>query len=221
EVEQPVVQQVVAPQPPVYYPVYYRRRCFSGDTVVITAQGNKTMRQLQIGDYVLTKEGDSVRYTTVKSFLHRLPNQATDFLWLQLSDGNSLKITPYHFVYRTQCNSKRPTIHMLYANELQEGDCLFTVNSTLGSGKAYLLSKKAVTEFGAYAPLTESGDIIANNVYVSCHGHLRPSHLAHTFVYWMQAIQRWFSGEKSQKRIDLPFGTHFFLEILEYIIPLS
>ncbi|VDN02234.1 unnamed protein product [Thelazia callipaeda] len=57
-----VYQQPPVIQPsPVYYPVAYQyRRCFTGDTEIVTSVGLKTMKDLQIGDFVLTKEDNSV-----------------------------------------------------------------------------------------------------------------------------------------------------------------
>lgn len=59
ETVEPVPVQPVQPVQP-YYPVYYRPRCFSGEAQVKTVRGVITMKEVKVGDLVLTKHGNTV-----------------------------------------------------------------------------------------------------------------------------------------------------------------
>ncbi|KAJ1345545.1 hypothetical protein KIN20_000104 [Parelaphostrongylus tenuis] len=136
-----------------YYPVASGvALCFTGDTEVQTPTGRKRMDQLNIGDLVLTAEGNSVgrkdwvallscrhaletirqtMFTPVISFLHRLPNTVAPFVKVQTED-EELKLTPQHFIYKTACDDVHFNVEMVYAKDLRAGDCLYKVE---GNGR--------------------------------------------------------------------------------------
>uniref|UniRef100_A0A914CAK6 Hint domain-containing protein n=1 Tax=Acrobeloides nanus TaxID=290746 RepID=A0A914CAK6_9BILA len=110
--------------------------CFSGDTRVQTIDGKiKKMNELEVGDWVLTVNDLETIYTPIESWTHRMPNEAQEFLQFTLEDGRKLKITSKHFIYKTKCTS--PNIHLpidqiskhlVFAEKVEIGDCLYVVS---------------------------------------------------------------------------------------------
>ncbi|VDP06453.1 unnamed protein product [Heligmosomoides polygyrus] len=187
-----------------YYPVASGvPACFTGDTMVETPSGRKRMEELKIGDLVLTAEQNTTMFTPVTSFLHRLPDTAASFVRLQTSDGE-LKLTPQHFIYK-----------MVYAEDLTAGDCLYRSRND-----EVIQAVSVVRERGVYAPMTSSGDLLANDIYVSCHNVVKTSTLSQTFLGFMSRVQRKmrsiFGGAEDG---HLPTTTEFFLNIIDHIIP--
>ncbi|KAK5977478.1 Warthog protein 1 [Trichostrongylus colubriformis] len=172
-----------------YYPVASGvPACFTGDTTVETPSGMKRMDELKIGDLVLTAEMNSTVFTPVTSFLHRLPDTVASFIKLE-TDNEELKLTPQHFIYKVDCHDIDYNVDMRYAEELKAGDCLYqTRDSALH--KVVIRTVSVVRERGVYAPMTTSGDLLANNIYVSCHNVIKTSTLSQTFLDFAADVQR-------------------------------
>uniref|UniRef100_A0A915CIV1 Hint domain-containing protein n=1 Tax=Parascaris univalens TaxID=6257 RepID=A0A915CIV1_PARUN len=64
----------------------------------------KRMDELKVNDWILSARNADMEYVRVKSWMHRLPQQEATFLQLNLDDGNSIKLTRKHFIYRTDCS---------------------------------------------------------------------------------------------------------------------
>ncbi|CAJ0608522.1 unnamed protein product [Cylicocyclus nassatus] len=202
-----------------YYPVASGvPACFTGDTQVETPSGYKRMDELKIGDLVLTAERNSTLFTRVISFLHRLPSTAASFIKVE-SDEITLKLTPQHFIYKVDCDNADYNIEMVYAEDLKAGDCLYRAQAD-SLHKTFVHAVSIVQERGVYAPMTESGDLLANDIYVSCHNVVKSNTLAHTYLGFVTAVQRkmrsLFGGADNG---HLPTTTEFFLNMVDYIIP--
>ncbi|VDL79400.1 unnamed protein product [Nippostrongylus brasiliensis] len=137
----------------------------------------------------------------VNAFLHRLPETVASFIRLQTDDGE-LKLTPQHFIYKVDCDNIDYNVEMKYAEDLKAGDCLYRTRSDV------------------YAPMTSSGDLLANDIYVSCHNVVKTSTLSQTFLDFATNIQRkmrsFFGGADDG---HLPTTAEFFLNIIDHIIP--
>ncbi|WKX93673.1 hypothetical protein Q1695_011158 [Nippostrongylus brasiliensis] len=202
-----------------YYPVASGvPACFTGDTMVETPSGVKRMDELQIGDLVLTAEGNSTVFTPVNAFLHRLPETVASFIRLQTDDGE-LKLTPQHFIYKVDCDNIDYNVEMKYAEDLKAGDCLYRTRSD-ALHKVVIRAVSVVRERGVYAPMTSSGDLLANDIYVSCHNVVKTSTLSQTFLDFATNVQRkmrsFFGGADDG---HLPTTAEFFLNIIDHIIP--
>ncbi|KAK6045030.1 hypothetical protein COOONC_17465 [Cooperia oncophora] len=79
--------------------------------------------------------------------------------------------------------------------------------------KVVIRSVTTVRERGVYAPMTSSGDLLANDIYVSCHNVVKTSTLFANFLDFATHVQR--------KIGHLPPRTEFFLNIIDHIIPTS
>lgn len=207
--------------PGFYYPVASGvALCFTGDTEVETPSGRRRMDQLRIGDLVLTAEQNSTMFTPVISFLHRLPDTVAPFIKVQTED-RELKLTPQHFIYKVACNEIQPSIEMVYAKDLRAGDCLYKVEGN-ALQKTYIDAISVVHQRGVYAPMSRAGHLLANDIYVSCHNVVKTSTLSHTFLefvtYVQSKIRSVFGGFEDG---HLPTTTEFFLNIIDFIIPIN
>ncbi|PIO77155.1 hint module [Teladorsagia circumcincta] len=220
DLNRPVGEQVIpVTSAGFYYPVASGvPACFTGDTMVETPAGLKRMDLLKIGDLVLTAELNSTVFTPVTSFLHRLPDTVASFIRLQTDDGE-LKLTPQHFIYKVNCNDIDYNVDMIYAEDLKAGDCLYKTRFS-ALHKVVIRSVSTVRERGVYAPMTSSGDLLANDIYVSCHNVVKTSTLSQTFLDFAAHVQRkmrsLFGGAEDG---HLPTTTEFFLNIIDHIIP--
>lgn len=138
-----------------------RSVCFSGQSKVqLKGHGLIRMEDLKIGDSIMAGNG---RFSKVYSFGHYSPNVNTDYLQIQIdSMQETLEISAEHMLY---CNGK-----LVPANQVQVGDFLaviHNINFGQNSSIAHVTSIKAIQRRGAYAPLTESGDIVVNGVVAS------------------------------------------------------
>jgi len=128
--------------------------CFSStDTVQVINQGKVAMKDLQVGDRVLTTGGASGTYEPVYSFGHFHETKVSDFVHLEISQ-NSLSLTANHLIFS---NSKSSPIR---ADEVQVGD-------VLSSGIVTKVS--VVKKQGLYMPLTPSGKVLVNNIEASAY----------------------------------------------------
>ncbi|VDO27257.1 unnamed protein product [Haemonchus placei] len=233
-----------------YYPVASGvPACFTGDTMVETPSGTKRMDELKIGELVLTAELNSTVFTPVTSFLHRLPDTVASFIKLQ-TDQEEIKLTPQHFIFKVDCDNIDYNVDMKFAEELKAGDCLYHTHNNVHIAmnlscnlrvgkvgrfvtihvvfycsalrKVVIRSVTAVRERGVYAPMTSSGDLLANNIYVSCHSVVKTSTLSQTFLDFAAHVQRKmrsFFGIAEDGH--LPTTTEFFLNIIDHVIPMN
>lgn len=81
--------------------------CFSGDTRVRLANGEmKRMDELQLNEWVMSANASRTVYSSVESWIHRLPAKPAKFHRLQLSDDRVLKLTAKHFIYKRECSGR-------------------------------------------------------------------------------------------------------------------
>jgi hypothetical protein len=144
--------------PPANYspPSNYGVSCFSGDMQVTTAdEGSITMKDLKIGDKVLTKANE---FETVYSFGHR--HETTKAIYLQIhtddQSNDALELSADHMVF-IQKN------HAVPAASLKEGNTLL-----LPDGQLTTIQRiQKVKRYGAYAPFTFSGSVVVNGIVAS------------------------------------------------------
>uniref|UniRef100_A0A914P7N0 Hint domain-containing protein n=1 Tax=Panagrolaimus davidi TaxID=227884 RepID=A0A914P7N0_9BILA len=112
---QPEQQPAYNPyQAPVQYPTSWlcpsNMYCFSADTLVTIYDGHKKKRmdELLIGDFVLTADSKNgnIGFSKVTSWIHKKKNLIAKFLKFTLENGQSLKITEKHYIFKGDCKSK-------------------------------------------------------------------------------------------------------------------
>ena len=166
----PTIQLEPGPSPP--------SNCFSGEnTLEVKGKGSVLMKDLAVGDSVLTKEGG---FSRVYSLAHN--DDMTEHLYWQIhatsTDKESvivLEVSDEHFVL---ANGKYTT-----ASELQVSDML----TGLGDQQTLVISSIArIKRQGLYAPFTESGDLIVSGVAVSSYVRFLDASVVdqHALVHW-------------------------------------
>jgi len=154
--------------------------CFSGATSVITEdRGVISMRELKLGDKILTSSDSLTKFEPVYSFGHRSHSLGAEFLQILPS---KLEITRDHMIFIAEKDQRSA----VPASLLQVGDRL--------SDGTVVEAIKTVKRQGVYAPFTPSGILLVNNVSVSSYVAFQDSQyfmttgisyqrLAHTYTF--------------------------------------
>jgi len=132
--------------------------CFSESNLIKVddERGVIKMKDLRLGDYVLARNG---KYEKVYSYGHFEPNTKAQYLEIFCSDNHHpLEVTENHMIF-TSDNKAIP------ASNLCVGDKIIS-----GSGNPIVIkSIRRVIRVGLYAPLTQSGTVVVNDVLASCY----------------------------------------------------
>jgi hypothetical protein len=174
--------------------------CFDGNSVVYTKEGVLPIRDVQIGDEILSVSSDgSLQFSEVLMFLDREPNGSRLYYEIETESGSKISLTPSHLLFVADDNTtelSRSMSRVSYAKNVQTGQFLYT--SSKGDNKsmtfnqmeslksrpeyAYLdrvVSFRTRVADGAYAPLTRAGNLIVNNVIASCYAVINDQSVAH------------------------------------------
>jgi len=156
--------------------------CFSGsDTVQVKGQGVVAMKDLQVGDEVLTDWAVN-KYEPVYSFGHYHETATADFVKVQSSSKESLTLTPNHLVYANGSPVR--------ADQVKKGD-------RLSSGTVSKTS--VVSKQGLFMPLTPSGKLVVNNLLASTYvsmGDYAPIQQHPLLKFWLSEdflVHLWLS----------------------------
>ncbi|KAM7540443.1 hypothetical protein Aperf_G00000043477 [Anoplocephala perfoliata] len=158
--------------------------CFPGSAQAMSSTGLPvSLTDLQIGDYVMTLDPLSFKpyATKVSVFLHRDEHQYSPWIEIAYSrdDGHKpskLRLTANHLIHRW--NKEHSVV---FANQIRPGD---KIACSLGRPGSFCrvegihVINSSLAETGVYAPLTTSGDMLIDGVYVSCYAHIRNEWLA-------------------------------------------
>jgi Hint module len=124
--------------------------CFSGISTIQTPHGIVTMKDLKVGDHVLTGSGN---FEPVYAFGHKNAGRSADFLQFQTASAK-LEMTGGHLVFL------EGKINPVRADSIKVGDVL--------SGDAATVKKiKTIRREGVYSPLTPSGSVVVDGIVAS------------------------------------------------------
>lgn len=161
--------------------------CFSGSAAAqVYDQGVVAMRDLKIGDRVLTGSG---AYSPIYSFGHYEEDESAEFIQVRTKGGvgKPLEISSEHMVFLWNSDEKRS--YPARAGAVQVGDIILNHKS---EGSLVTKIKKQLRS-GVYAPLTVEGTVVVDGLvasnYVSFFGDeweaTMPVQLSqHTYVHW-------------------------------------
>jgi len=133
--------------------------CFSADsTVRVRGRGAVAMRDLKVGDYVLSWESN--HYQRVYAFLHRNEVAEAEYLRVEtdLSPVKPLEMTKDHLLY-VQDKSFPVPAESIVVGDVLRGE----------GGKPARVTRVTSTSRsdGVYAPLTPDGTLLVNGIQVS------------------------------------------------------
>merc|ERR1712113_1245419 len=95
--------------------------CFSGDSTVELEDGKQMrMRDVQIGDAVLTKDGT---YETIYSFGHVNPTQLANFVQLQ-TKSSTVELTNDHMIWVQDQQQYIPASSVTVGQVLSNGESI-------------------------------------------------------------------------------------------------
>ncbi|MCP9261304.1 Nematode cuticle collagen domain protein [Dirofilaria immitis] len=144
--------------------------CFSADTKVYTQNGEKIMKDVVVGDFVLVPVNkNQLRYERIEMFYHREPETRAKFVTLETESGRNLKLTELHLLPLGDCKQMREMASKSkFAYKARVGDCVFTMtaNHKLQVDRIVKIGRQYLK--GIYSPMTVEGSIVVNGVLASC-----------------------------------------------------
>ena len=174
------------------------------------------MSDVRPGDMVLTKNQlGRPFFDEVIMLMHQSRHEVVDnYVQIVTHDGKKLALSRLHLIILNDGRVK-------FAKDLLKEDVLSTYdpfNSKMRNSSVLLI--KYVTKMGMYAPLTRSGAIIVDDVYVSCYT-LFPSHRVSHAVFWvwrqLYDLIKKFDGSVGYTDESIHWYPRLFKESLEWL----
>lgn len=217
--------------------------CFPGESTVLTSSGHKKkLADLRIGEKVLSRDSKTNKlvFSEVILFLDYDPSQKRQFLTIKLASGRILTVTSTHLVLTGDSKNVRT----IFAQFIKVGDVLLVRDSNNIMTEDSVVEISSVVRTGVYAPLTQLGTVVVNDVVVSCYATVDNQALAdwaflplrlawnveRGFVrLWnvlSQPLGAWSSASNSRVTSSKTFptiGVHWYAKMLytvaDYLIP--
>ncbi|OZC10072.1 intein splicing region [Onchocerca flexuosa] len=208
--------------------------CFSADTKVYTQNGEKTMKEVVVGDFVLVPVSkNQLRYERVEMFYHREPETRAKFVVLETESGRKLSLTELHLLPLGNCEQMRESNtdadiidqwlrKSQFAYKARMGDCVFTITSNhelqvdriVKVGRQYLK--------GVYSPMTVEGSIVVDGVLASCFSQVE-SHftqkLVYDFLVFLRRIFGWLMQSLDEPIQHLPTFINSIHHLGRFAVP--
>lgn len=147
--------------------------------MVITSDGDrKPMSKLRIGDKILAHDPIEKKlvFSEVLTFLDYKPSEIRIFTEIVLKSGRTLIVTPTHLVFKGNIDNAVE----VYAGNLVKGDILLIKDVDNVLNEDVVVTVRAIKDKGIYAPLTEIGTVVVNDVIASCYAVVDSQSMAHT-----------------------------------------
>eukprot|EP00890_Picochlorum_soloecismus_P000570 jgi/Picsp_1/1513/NSC_04991-R1_hedgehog len=144
------------------------KSCFAGSGLVSTPAGGKRIKDVTIGDQILTvnRKGEPV-FAPVFSFSSRRPQQQTPFVRITTEGNKTVLVTPSHYMFTATDNgSLDPNVHhwsYVPAKMLKPGNTVAVfADSTISP--ALIKDISIENSVGVFMPHTASGAIIVDGI---------------------------------------------------------
>ncbi len=204
--------------------------CFSADSTVMTSDGRRLrMREVKPGQKLLSvdpKTG-SVHFSQVLTFLDRDEDESRRFVTLKTEDGKKITVTPTHLVYAkrvsipeyeediftNEITSSYDDFEAFYAGDLSPGDELLTKTSDGELVSSTISSVSSETISGVYAPLTESGNLVVDDIVASCYAVVDSQSIAHASFWPLRTYKKLFGVDAESVSDDFR-GVHWYADWL-------
>ncbi|KAK3705442.1 hypothetical protein QZH41_019898, partial [Actinostola sp. cb2023] len=173
-----------------------RSGCFHSNSTVELQNGTKIkMTDLKIGDKVASMDNNGrIVYSPVIMFFHRNPTLRATFQIISTQNHRQkLVITPKHFIYKLNKHTQRETVD--YAKWTAVGDEVYVRNRVHPNGPFTTQRVTDVTKVdmsGVFAPLTETGTIVVDDVVVSCYAVFPNDAIAHWSMLPVRIVTRFY-----------------------------
>jgi len=160
---------------------FYLSLCFDANSKVLTAQGEKRMCDLRLGDKVrVVQTNGKVEWSDVCAWAHREPKRVAKYLRLTTGQtGRTITMSPEHLV----CVVRNGQMDYVKAGTVTTGDlllcCDLSADAVGGVWAEPVRSIEEVESMGVYAPITTSGTVVVNGVVASCYAAVGSHKAAH------------------------------------------
>lgn len=150
--------------------------CFPEDALVETPRGSLQMKDLRVGDKVLTSgEGGELKFEDVYFFGHADTDKVAEYVEIQLAEANKpLQISKKHFVplcpVRGEVCEYADRVYK-YAKEAMVGDHLWRAGKDGSVELGRVEEIGSILARGMYNPYTLGGSIIVNDMLASAHSN--------------------------------------------------
>ncbi|KAH7693341.1 qua-1 protein, partial [Aphelenchoides avenae] len=211
------------------------RNCFSGDTLVRTASGDKLMKDLEVGDMVLVPATENMlKYERVEMFYHREPNTVVKFVRIETESGKALSLTPLHLLPFGDCEEMASSDFDLegvqewmrrsrFARKASVGECVLTIGPQDKVIVDRITKVGRTYSKGIYSPMTVEGAIVTNNVLASCFSQIE-SHavqkLAFDFLVMFYNAFGYMSGLATEVQ-EIPSMLDYVHRLSWYVVPFA
>ena len=160
---------------------------------------------------------NKVSYTKFITYLHRESHILSDFVKVTTNQNKTLKISNKHLIARL--NNRK--VEYVFAENLKLNDILVS-NNNYAEYMFYeeiIRIEKNVEDIGVYAPLTEAGTLLVDDILVSCYANTDNQDWAHFalkfYIYAKQGYEFIFENLFG-KNIDYKnkHGIHWYADFL-------
>jgi len=156
--------------------------CFPSKAKVELKSGKKIpMSSVRIGDLVKTysKEGE-VMFSPVVTFLDQMPDYKGHYYTITTASNAQVTLSEAHVVFKTSLlpNSTNCSDH---ASRVRPGDFIL-IHTRRGRYPDIVTSVSIAERQGAFAPVTQEGTMIVDDVWVSCYADIADHALADSLM---------------------------------------
>ena len=158
---------------------------------------SKKISSLNINDFVLVMDDkdNSIKFSRLIAFLDRIENIKADFIRLFYESDYSkfITLTPKHLIW--VLDQRKSYFEYKTAESVLIGDHLQFYESNLNMTKivnVYKIERLQLNQ-GIYAPLTQSGTLLIDNIKVSCYSIIKNHYVAQYFYNVLNFLNHFIS----------------------------
>lgn len=131
-------------------------KCFPGDSLILTANSTIRMKDLALGDHVLSMVDGQIVEVPVFVWLHRIVNVPIEYTVLETTNGTITSSTMHSIGYYDQVTD---TVSYKYTGDFVVGDVLVSPDNV--HHNIINIARKMKT--GLYAPYTDTGNFFVGD----------------------------------------------------------
>ena len=164
---------------------------------------------------------NKIIYSKFITYLHRDDNVLSDFILITTNQSKTLRISEKHLIAKMSSNKK---FEFVLAKNLNLNDVLVINDAENIIYEKIIKIENNVEETGVFAPLTESGTMLVDEILVSCYANTYKQDLAHfVFKFYIYAKELYelindniFNNKISENQNGIQWFADFLLNSVPY-----